>query len=79
MSSSPWELAAKPWQPPHEYNYKHYRAKHLLMNLWWTLRSRGIQPGHAAPNFELSSTTGERVQLRALRGRPVILRFGSFT
>jgi cytochrome oxidase Cu insertion factor (SCO1/SenC/PrrC family) len=66
-------------QPIDEYNYAHYRAKHLLMNLWWTLRSRGIQPGQVAPDFELPSTDGERIRLRTLRGRPVVLRFGSFT
>lgn len=79
MSSNAWELATKPWQPPQEYNYKHYQAKHLLMNLWWTLRGRGIQPGQLAPDFELPSTAGDRIGLSALRGQPVVLRFGSFT
>ena len=47
MSSGVWNLATKPWHAVQEYNYEHYRAKHLLMSLWWTLRSRGIQPTHA--------------------------------
>ena len=79
MSSGAWELATKPQHSPGEYNYEHYQAKHLLMNLWWTLRGRGIQPGQLAPDFELLSTEGNLVRLSALRGQPVVLRFGSFT
>lgn len=66
-------------QPIDEYNYEHYRAKHLLQALWRTIRSRGIQPGQLAPDWELESTEGERVRLNTLRGQPVALRFGSFT
>ncbi len=79
MSSGAWELASKPWHSVQEYNYEHYRAKHLLMNLWWTLRSRGIHPGDVAPDFDLPSTDGQRVRLSTLRGRPIVLRFGSVT
>ncbi len=62
-----------------EYNYEHFRPKHLLADLWKTIRGEGIQPGSEAPDFELESTEGERVRLSDLRGRPVMLRFGSFT
>ena len=62
-----------------EYNYEHFRPKHLLADLWKTIRGEGIQPGSEAPDFELESTEGERVRLSDLRGRPVVLRFGSFT
>jgi len=62
-----------------EYNYEHFRPKHLLADLWKTLRGEGIQPGEEAPDFELESTEGERVRLSELRGQPVVLRFGSFT
>jgi len=38
-----------------------------------------LQPGALAPDFELESTEGERVRLSELRGRPVLVHFGSFT
>jgi len=62
-----------------EYNYDHFRPKHLLADLWKTARGEGIQPGEEAPDFELETTEGGRVRLSSSRGRPVVLRFGSFT
>ena len=34
-----------------------------------------IEEGTQAPDFELSSDSGESVKLSALRGRPVVLYF----
>jgi peroxiredoxin Q/BCP len=34
-----------------------------------------IEEGKSAPDFELTSDTGETVRLSALRGRPVVLYF----
>ncbi len=79
MTATPTSLTRDDYQPVDQYNYPHYQAKHLLRALWWTLRSRGIQPGQLAPDFELSSTDGERVRLSTLREQPIVLRFGSFT
>ena len=62
-----------------EYNYEHFRPKHLLADLWKTIRGEGLQPGSQAPDFELEPTEGDRVRLSDLRGQPVVLRFGSFT
>ena len=62
-----------------EYNYEHFRPKHLLADLWKTIRGEGLQSGALALDFELESTEGGRVRLSDLRGQPVILRFGSFT
>lgn len=62
-----------------EYNYEHFWLKHLLADLWRTARGEGVQPGSEAPDFELETTGGERVRLSALRGRPVLLHFGSAT
>ena len=62
-----------------EYNYEYFQTRHFLADLRRLLRGEGVRPGQEAPNFELESTTGERVRLSALRGRPVVLRFASFT
>jgi len=62
-----------------EYNYEHFRTKHLLADAVGTLRSRGIRPGEVAPDFELPRVDGGELRLMALRGRPVLLRFSSFT
>lgn len=60
-------------------NYAHFRRKHQLADFTRTWRGQGIQPGRQAPDFELESATGERVRLSALRGRSVVLHFGSLT
>ncbi|HEX8598905.1 MAG TPA: hypothetical protein VF952_10375 [Chloroflexia bacterium] len=62
-----------------EYNLRHFRTKHIVSDLKGTVERRGIQPGQFAPDFGLSSTTGEHVRLSDFRGRPVLLRFGSAT
>ncbi len=63
----------------YEYNYEHFRPKHLLADLWKTLRGEGLQPGAQAPDIEKETTEGGQKRLSELRGRPVALRFGSFT
>ncbi len=60
-------------------NYAHYQRAHQLADFVRTWRAQGIQPGQPAPDFELASATGEQIRLRALRGRPVLLHFGSLT
>ena len=60
-------------------NYEHYQRRHQLADFVRTWKGQGVQPGEPAPDFELTSTTGERVRLSALRGRPVLLHFGSLT
>ena len=62
-----------------EYNYKHFRTKHFLADVQQTIRGGGVQPGDEAPDFELDATEGGRVRLSGLRGRPVVLHFGSVT
>ena len=42
-------------------------------------RGGGPNPGDVAPAFELTSLTGETVTLSSLRGKPVVLEFGSYT
>lgn len=66
-------------QPLDEYNYERFRTTHFVADLWRTVQAEGVQPGQEAPDFELASTEGERVRLSGLRGRPVVLHFGSGT
>jgi peroxiredoxin len=35
----------------------------------------GVEPGHLAPDFEISTTDGRRVRLSDFRGRPVVMNF----
>ena len=60
-------------------NYEHYRREHQIADFTRTRRGQGLRPGQEAPDFELESATGDRVRLSALRGRPVVLHFGSLT
>ncbi len=62
-----------------EYNYEHFRTKHLLNDGKRTLSDRGIMPGEIAPDFELSQVGGGTLRLSELRGRPIILHFGSYS
>ena len=60
-------------------NYEHYQRAHQLADFVRTWHAQGIQPGQPATDFELESATGEHIRLSALRGRPVLLHFGSLT
>ncbi len=62
-----------------EYNFEHFRTKHLLSDAQATIEKRGIQPGEMAPDFELARVGGGTLRLSELRGKPVLLHFGSFT
>lgn len=63
----------------HDYNFEHFRAKHLVMEMKGTLRDHGIRPGDLAPDFELPRANGGILRLADLRGKPVLLHFGSLT
>ncbi len=62
-----------------EYNFEHFRTKHLLSDAKATVEERGIKPGEMAPDFELPRVGGGSLRLSELRGKPVILHFGSFS
>lgn len=66
-------------ESPEAYNFEHFRREHLLRDGRRTLTNAGIRPGEPAPDFELSRADGDGLRLSALRGRPVLLHFGSFT
>ncbi len=65
--------------PLEEYNFTHFRTKHLLKDGKRTLQKRGIAPGEVAPDFELPRAGGGTLRLSDLRGRPVVLHFGSIS
>lgn len=65
--------------PMDTYNYRHFHAGHLVSDAAGTAELRGPQPGSFAPDFTLDDTAGRAWDLRAQRGRPVLLHFGSFT
>ncbi len=62
-----------------EYNFEHFRTKHLLSDAKATITKQGISPGALAPDFELPRVGGGTLRLSELRGRPVVLHFGSLT
>lgn len=64
---------------PLEYNFDHFTPRVLIEDARRTVEARGITPGKLAPDFELPAVGGDSVKLSGLRGRPVILHFGSFT
>ncbi len=78
-SAAAWETLFERDPRAREYNYEHFRTKHFVADLRRLVRGEGVRPGEEAPDFELESTKGERVRLSALRGKPVVLRFASFT
>jgi hypothetical protein len=74
------EFAALPEALPiDEYNFSHFRTRHLLYDVQGTVAKRGIAPGAPAPDFELSRVGGGSARLSELRDQPVLLHFGSFT
>lgn len=62
-----------------DYNFRHFRTKHLLGDLQATIEKRGIPPGAMAPDFELPRVDGALLRLSELRSKPTLLHFGSFT
>jgi hypothetical protein len=64
---------------PQPYNYRKFRAENFLYDVRATKDGIGVQPGYPAPDFCLPTTTRESVCLDDLRGKPVLLHFGSPT
>lgn len=67
------------WEKDTEtYNYDHFRTQHFLYDVKATVAGHGVQPGELAPDFSLPATEGT-LRLSELRGKPVLLHFGSPT
>lgn len=62
-----------------EYNFEHFERRVLLQDLARTLERCGIPPGKLAPAFELPRVGSGSRRLDSLRGKPVLLHFGSFS
>lgn len=56
-----------------KYNFEHFRSKHLFLDAWATLSSKGIPPGEIAPDFTMAVSGGGSITLSELRGKPVLL------
>ena len=65
--------------PRSDFNFEHYRLRHMVAELLRGFGDQFVLPGSEAPDFELTSTKGERVRLSQMRGRPVLLHFVSYT
>ncbi len=65
--------------PLSDFNFRHFRMRHMAAELIRTQRCDGVLPGQEAPDFELATTRGERLRLRDLRGRPALVHFVSYT
>ena len=61
-----------------DYNYAAFSLalKPTGLENWLT---EGPKPGETAPDFRLEAVDGTSVRLHELRGRPVVLEFGSYT
>ncbi len=65
--------------PPVDFNFRHFRMRHMLAELLRGAADHVIAPGQPAPEFALDGSRGEHVSLLDLRGRPVLLHFVSYT
>lgn len=62
-----------------DYNFEHFTTGILIEDGKRTIKAEGILPGEIAPDFELPKVGGGMLRLSDLRGKPVILHFGSYT
>lgn len=64
---------------PEEYNFEHFTTGILLEDVLRTFRTQGICAGEIAPDFQLPQVGSGSIRLSNLRGKPVILHFGSYS
>jgi thiol-disulfide isomerase/thioredoxin len=65
--------------PPKQFNFQHFRMRHMIAELLRTKQRRGIATGQLAPDVELQTSDGKNLRLSDLRGRPVLLHFVNYT
>lgn len=66
-------------QDEETYNYEHFRTGHFAYDVKATVKKLGVPPGDLAPDFPIYLASGGTLRLSELRGRPVLLHFGSPT
>ncbi len=73
-------------QPPEKFGkvMSHMPGPTFLLfpfeTMWTQARAGTVQPGEIAPDFRLPTLDHQsEVQLSSLRGKPVVLVFGSYT
>lgn len=74
-------------QPPARFGQIMAKTENPLLfialpfkSLWYLARDGSVEAGDHAPDFELGRhDDSSRVRLSSLRGRPVVLIFGSYT
>jgi AhpC/TSA family len=65
--------------PPDDFNFRHFRMRHMLAELLRGASDHVVTPGEQAPGFLLEGVSGEHVRLADLGGRPLLLHFVSYT
>jgi hypothetical protein len=74
------QFGSLPWKESvEEYNFSHFRVKQIIDDVRHTVGTHGAQPGEPAPDFELPLVGGGDVRLHDLRGKPLVMRFASYT
>ncbi len=62
-----------------DYNFEHFTTGILIEDGKRTIEAKGIGAGEIAPDFELPEVGGGSLRLSDLRGKPVLLHFGSYS
>lgn len=70
------EAAGMQTLAPYNYPSFSFALEGAEFERWY---EAGPHPGDPAPDFELADLDGSSVRLSSLRGRPVVLEFGSYT
>jgi peroxiredoxin len=79
MSDSHMLTREQPGNGADDYNYPHFRGRMLNKDLKLVQKPEGARAGELAPDFELRDVGGRRWRLGELRGKPIVLIFGSGT
>lgn len=62
-----------------DYNFERFTRAELIRDVQRTWHASGIAAGEMAPDLELPRAGGGSIRLSDMRGRAVLLHFGSYT